>query len=89
MLTQLMLTGKLSRLAGVAVGQLSGDKKQKSLIQIILQDRLSSIGIPVITDLPVGHIPDNYPLLIGGYYELDGGKGLLKPMTGLTVRQNP
>lgn len=87
MLTQLMLTGKLSRLAGIAVGQIAGNEKPEKLIRIMLQDRLSSIGIPVITDLPAGHIPDNYPLLIGGYYELDGDKGLLKPVTGLPERQ--
>ncbi|OPL14423.1 MAG: hypothetical protein AVO38_02295 [delta proteobacterium ML8_D] len=87
MLTQLMITGKLSRLAGIAVGQLDGNEESENLIRIILQDRLSSIGIPIITDLPVGHIPDNYPLLIGGYYELDGDKGLLKPVTGLHGHQ--
>ncbi|MEA3385525.1 MAG: LD-carboxypeptidase [Thermodesulfobacteriota bacterium] len=89
MLTQLLLTGRLSSLAGIAVGRLQGTGKPKKLLQILLQDRLSSIGVPIIIDLPVGHIPDNYPLLIGGYYELDGDKGILKPMTGLPGVQRP
>ncbi|MBW2163819.1 MAG: LD-carboxypeptidase [Deltaproteobacteria bacterium] len=89
MLTQLLLTGRLSRLAGIAVGQLFGSGKQEKLLQTLLRDRLSSIGVPIITDLPVGHIPDNYPLLVGGYYELDGKKGILKPMTGLPGLQRP
>jgi muramoyltetrapeptide carboxypeptidase len=83
MLTQLLLTGRLSKLAGIAVGQLLGFKKPKMLLQILLQDRFTSLKIPIVTDLPVGHTPNNYPLLIGGYYELDGYKGLLKPMTKL------
>ncbi|RPI49523.1 MAG: LD-carboxypeptidase, partial [Deltaproteobacteria bacterium] len=89
MLTQLLLTGGLSRLAGIAVGRIQGTGKPEKLLQTMLQDRLSSIVIPIITDLPVGHIPDNYPLLIGGYYELDGERGLLKPMSGLTGLQRP
>ena len=88
MLTQLLLTGRLSGLVGIAVGQLLGSKKSE-LLQILLQDRLNSMKIPIITDLPVGHIPDNYPLLIGGCYELDGDRGLLKPMTGLPGLQRP
>lgn len=89
MLMQLLLTGRLSRLAGIAVGYLLGDGKPERLLHILLQDRFGSLGIPIIADLPVGHIPDNYPLLIGGYYELDGDKGLLKPMTGLPGLQRP
>ncbi|MBW1670656.1 MAG: LD-carboxypeptidase [Deltaproteobacteria bacterium] len=89
MLTQLLLTGRLSRLAGIAVGQLMGSEKPEKLLQTLLLDRLSSLGVPIITDLPVGHIPDNHPLLIGGYYELDGDKGLLEPMTGLPGLQRP
>ncbi|MDL1961296.1 MAG: LD-carboxypeptidase [Deltaproteobacteria bacterium] len=89
MLTQLLLTGRLSRLAGIAVGQLLGNEEPEKLLQTLLQDRLGSLGVPIIADLPVGHIPDNYPLLIGGYYELDGDKGLLKPITGLPRLQCP
>jgi muramoyltetrapeptide carboxypeptidase len=89
MLTQLLLTGRLSRLAGIAVGHLLGDGKPERLLQTLLQDRLGSLGIPIIADLTVGHMPDNYPLLIGGCYELDGDKGLLKPMTGLPGLQRP
>ncbi|MEA1866757.1 MAG: LD-carboxypeptidase [Thermodesulfobacteriota bacterium] len=89
MLTQLLLTRRLSRLAGIAVGQLLGSKKSERLLQILLQDRLNSLKIPIITDLPVGHIPDNYPLLMGQDYELDGDKGTLKPMAGLPGLQRP
>ena len=89
MLTQLLLTGRLSRLAGIAVGQLLGDEEPEKLLQTLLQDRLGSLGVPIIADLPVGHIPDNYPLLIGGYYELDGDKGLLKPIAELPRLQCP
>ncbi|MCD4755685.1 MAG: LD-carboxypeptidase [Deltaproteobacteria bacterium] len=89
MLTQLLLTGRLSRLAGIAVGRLQEAGKPEKLLQTLLQDRLSSLGVPIITDLPVGHIPDNYPLLMGQYYELDGDKGILKPMAGLPGLQRP
>jgi muramoyltetrapeptide carboxypeptidase len=89
MLTQLLLTGRLSRLAGIAVGQLLGEGKPEKLLHTLLQDRFSSLGVPIIADLAVGHIPDNYPLLIGGYYDLNGDKGILKPMTGLSRPHRP
>jgi muramoyltetrapeptide carboxypeptidase LdcA involved in peptidoglycan recycling len=76
-------------LAGIAVGRLLGSGKPEKLLKTLLQDRLNSLGVPIITDLPVGHIADNYPLLIGEYYELDGDKGLLKPMAGLPGLQRP
>ena len=89
MLTQLLLAGRLSRLAGIAVGRLQETGKPEKVSQTLLQDRLRSLGIPIITDLSVGHIPDNYPLLMGQDYELDGDKGILKPMAGLPGLQCP
>ena len=89
MLTQLLLTGRLSGLAGIAVGQLLGVHESGTMLQTLLEDRLTNLGVPVITDLPVGHGPDNYPLLIGGEYLLEGDKGLLRPMRGLPLFEHP
>ncbi len=80
MLTQLLAAGRLSRLAGIAVGYLLGPERSDSLLRRILRDRLCSLRIPVVIDIPVGHGPQNYPVLIGGDYILDGDAGILRPV---------
>jgi muramoyltetrapeptide carboxypeptidase len=84
MLTQLLLAGRLSRVAGIAVGQLLGTKSSRREIDTLLRDRLSGLGVPVVADLPVGHGARNHPLLIGGNYILDGESGTLQPRTRLS-----
>jgi muramoyltetrapeptide carboxypeptidase len=84
MLTQLLLAGRLSRVAGIAVGQLLNAKSSRGEIDTLLRDRLSGLGVPVVADLPVGHGARNHPLLIGGEYVLDGESGTLKPVTRLS-----
>ncbi len=79
MLTQLLITGRLSRLAGIAVGHLLESDRPDRLLQELLQDRLCSLGIPIILDVPVGHTPQNYPVLMGRNYIIDGGTGTLTP----------
>ncbi|MGC9023189.1 MAG: hypothetical protein ACP5J5_08730 [Dissulfurimicrobium sp.] len=37
------------------------------------------MDIPVIIDIPAGHGEDNFPMLLGGVYELNGDVGILAP----------
>lgn len=69
MLTHLLLTGRLDRLNGIAVGSLHKDAQQA---KEIVADRLGAIGIPIIYGLPVGHGPDNMPLNLGRDYSISG-----------------
>ncbi|MDA8161344.1 MAG: LD-carboxypeptidase [Desulfobacteraceae bacterium] len=82
MLTHLLHSGRLSRLAGIAAGSLLTERYHCFDLEGLLKDRLSGLGIPVIMDVPAGHCPDNYPLLLGGAYELDADTGVLRPLGG-------
>ena len=37
----------------------------------------SILGVPVLGDAPIGHIPDNQPVLLGARVELDAVAGTL------------
>ena len=86
-LTQFLLTGKLSGLAGVALGKFAhcapGDYKPSFAgmgtwtWQEVCKDRLGKLGIPVVANLVFGHVPDKATLPIGVMAELDGDAGTL------------
>ena len=84
MLTQWRLAGLLQGLAGLGFGsftQCEAPKDEPSnktfQIQEVLQERSKDLGIPVISNLPVGHGYGNAALPQGRLAKLDGGKGLL------------
>ncbi len=85
-LTQFLLTGKLSGLAGVALGKFAhctpGDYKpsfggNQWTWQEVCKDRLGKLGIPVVANLVFGHVPDKATLPLGVLAELDGDAGTL------------
>jgi len=86
-LTQFLLTGKLSGLAGVALGRFHdcGPKDYKPSFpgfgtwtwQEVCKDRLGNLGIPVVANLVFGHVPDKATLPLGVMAELDGDAGTL------------
>jgi muramoyltetrapeptide carboxypeptidase len=43
-----------------------------------LTERLSELGIPVVSGLPAGHIDDNAELPFGRRVSLDAGRGELQ-----------
>ncbi len=69
MLTHLLTTNRLRQLSGLAVGRLHDDNV--ATFELI-KDRLGSLGIPIIYDLPVGHGHENMPLLLGAEYAIKG-----------------
>ncbi len=78
MLTQLLETGILEEVSGIAVGEiLLSDNGNAPLLETLLVDRLSRLRCPVVYGLPFGHGLSNMPLLQGGSYELDGESGWL------------
>ncbi len=86
-LTQFLLTGKLSGLAGVALGRFHdcGPKDYKASYagagqwtwQEVCKDRLGKLGIPVVANLVFGHVADKATLPLGVMAELDGDEGTL------------
>jgi len=83
MMTHLLLSGRLSRIRGVALGTFSDDSREQKTVTEVILERLSPLCIPIVTDLPCGHGPENHPLLLGGDYVLDGTTGKLIPMSAL------
>ena len=86
-LTGFLLSGKLSTLAGVALGKFAGCrpglyKPSFSGLgtwtwQEVCADRFGKLGIPVVAGLSFGHVPENATLPIGAMAELDGDAGTL------------
>jgi len=64
MLTQLLLSNRLQRLAGLAIGRMVDCGKEDE-VNSLLYERLSGLPIPVVTGLPVGHGKENIALPVG------------------------
>jgi muramoyltetrapeptide carboxypeptidase len=83
MLTQLLNAGILQQLAGVAVGvnhdcedqknSTTGEFRQSAAD--VVAERLSSLGIPVVTGLPFGHVNLNATIPVNARATLDGDNG--------------
>jgi muramoyltetrapeptide carboxypeptidase len=82
-LTQLLNAGLLQQVAGVAVGTNRGcvdpdaaklGGSQQSL-EDVLRDRLLPLGVPVLMNLPFGHVRDNATLPVGLQATLDAENG--------------
>lgn len=75
MLMRLHLSGTLSRLKGLIIGQFTEyrpDKNHESMEAMIdkLLTRCGITDIPVAFDFPVGHVSANYPLIEGARVKL-------------------
>jgi muramoyltetrapeptide carboxypeptidase len=79
--TQLRNSGTFGGVAGIAVGApVRCDPpamRPSATFAEVLVDRLGDLGIPVVTDLPIGHMPEGHALLHGGQVTLDGERGRL------------
>jgi muramoyltetrapeptide carboxypeptidase len=64
-LTQLRLAGALDRIAGVAVGQLSGCDEGEVRGLDVVRDAVRDLGVPAIAGLPAGHDDRNFALPLG------------------------
>lgn len=79
MLTQLALSGKLQRVAGVVFGRCTdcGFKGPTFSLEDLLRERFGSLGVPAISGLSFGHIEHKLTLPIGVRATLDGNAGTL------------
>jgi len=77
MLTQLLLSGRLSLLSALIIGQIEGCGEIE-IINSMLQERLGRLTIPVVAGLPVGHGNENISLPLGLPALLDTEKMILE-----------
>ncbi|NJO42341.1 MAG: LD-carboxypeptidase [Cyanobacteria bacterium CRU_2_1] len=84
MLTQWRMSGLFRGIQGIALGRFSQcDPPANSpsfTVEEVLRDRLSDLGIPIVSDLPFGHDGVNAALPIGVLTEIDGDRGVLSVM---------
>lgn len=83
LLTQLILAGVTGRIAGVALGSLAGEGGDREAVMASAAERLSGLGLPVVSGLPVGHGAANRCLPLGAMAEIDGDAGTLTVGLGL------
>ena len=81
MLTQWRMLDVFKQVKGIALGRFSRcDPPQGSKTWTtaeVLRDRLGSLNIPIVSDLPFGHDGVNAALPVGQRVELDADRGLL------------
>jgi muramoyltetrapeptide carboxypeptidase len=91
-LTQLAAAGMLDELAGVLVGRLRGCDPRETVpagggppvvrssatADEVVADRLGVLGVPVLMDLPVGHVDRHLALPHGVEVRLDADRGVLE-----------
>jgi muramoyltetrapeptide carboxypeptidase len=84
MLTQLLNSGLLRHVAGVAVGvnrDCEDDAKDKVIDEYrqssadVMAERLQALNVPVVTGLPFGHVDFNATIPVGAYARLDADNG--------------
>lgn len=82
MLTHLLNAGILQQLAGVAVGinrdcedkDANTDEYRQTSADVV-KERLSGLGVPVVSGLPFGHVHLNATIPVGAQARLDGENG--------------
>jgi muramoyltetrapeptide carboxypeptidase len=76
MLTQLLRSGALDGVAGIALGTWTGCKPAED-VPSVLADRLAGLGVPVAWGLGFGHTSPQPTIPLGVPAELDSGTGTL------------
>lgn len=73
MWTHLQLAGVLDRIAGIALGDLTGcDEKDGSVTGLeVLSELIRATGKPALHGLPIGHGKVNQPVVLGARVRLD------------------
>lgn len=81
MLTQWRLSGVLSKVRGIALGDFTNCDAPPNIpsfrIEEVLRERLGNLGIPVVSGLPFGHDSPNAALPVGVMVTLNGEEGIL------------
>ena len=76
-LTQLLRAGWFDKVRGIALGQFT-DCGQPDSVRHLIEDRLAPLGVPMLLDLPVGHVDRNLAFPFGVPAILDADAGTLE-----------
>jgi muramoyltetrapeptide carboxypeptidase len=76
-LTTLLQSGALEGVRAYVLGQFSQCEPGPDGVtaEQVFEERLADRGVPVLGNAPIGHIPDNVPVLIGAEVEVDAEAG--------------
>ena len=80
MLTYLRMTNKLNEIAGIGFGSFSDDlcnSEWKGILKNLIIERLEEFDIPILFDLPIGHLSGNACIPLGCEAILNGNNGNL------------
>ena len=77
LLTQLLRTGWFDKVRGIALGQFTDCGTRESVGRLI-EDRLAPLGVPMLADLPFGHVDRNLAFPFGVPAILDADAGTLQ-----------
>jgi muramoyltetrapeptide carboxypeptidase len=88
--THLRNAGVFSRIAGIALGQFidcePNDRRyEPHTCREVLAALADEVGLPCITDLPIGHGDVNAPVALGARHRLDAHEGTLQPLEAATA----
>ena len=89
MLRQLLAAGKLQPLAGMAVGQLVGceDARYPAPAALeVIEEVAAPLGIPLVVDLPFGHVQRNRAWPVGARATIDADRGEVRILERGVVR---
>ena len=80
MLTYLRMTNKLNGIVGIGFGSFSDEfctPEWKNLLKKLITERLQEFDIPILIDLPIGHLSGNACIPLGCEAILNGNDGNL------------
>lgn len=83
MLTHLLNAGLLQQVSGIAIGLNKGctdpaqgtGKEYRQTVEEVIAERLLPLGVPLVTGLPIGHVPTIATLPLGLMARLDATTG--------------
>lgn len=80
LLTQLLLSGVLRDVTGIAVGAICGANEKPGELgaMAVIRERLKPLGVPIAYGFPFGHIPRSWTLPLGVRARLDASAGSLE-----------
>ncbi len=76
LLTQLLRAGWFDGVRGIAVGQFTGCGSAES-VRLLIEDRLAPLAVPLLWDVPTGHVDRNLAFPFGVPAVLDADAGTL------------
>jgi muramoyltetrapeptide carboxypeptidase len=79
MVTNLMTGGHLARASAVLVGHFTDcdSGPNQRTVDDVLKERLRTLGVPVLAEVPVGHGERNDAVVLGRRAEVDAARGVL------------